>query len=62
MGRLTGKRVWITGASGGIGEKMAYLAAEEGAEIIISARRVEKLTSVKEKNYECWRGVSHRSA
>lgn len=49
MGRLTGKRIWITGASGGIGEKMAYLAAEEGAEVIISARRVEKLTSVKEK-------------
>lgn len=49
MGRLTGKRIWITGASGGIGEKMAYLAAEEGAEIIISARRVDKLTGVKEK-------------
>ncbi|UCZ69513.1 SDR family oxidoreductase [Bacillus pumilus] len=49
MGRLTGKRIWITGASGGIGEKMAYLAAEEGAEIIISARRIEKLTGVKEK-------------
>lgn len=49
MGRLTGKRIWITGASGGIGEKMAYLAAAEGAEIIVSARRIEKLTGVKEK-------------
>ena len=49
MGRLTGKRIWITGASGGIGEKMAYLAAAEGAEIIVSARRIEKLAGVKKR-------------
>ncbi|MDM5298633.1 SDR family oxidoreductase [Bacillus pumilus] len=48
MERLKGKRIWITGASGGIGEKMAYLASAQGAEIIISARRIEKLASVKE--------------
>ncbi|MFS0656314.1 SDR family NAD(P)-dependent oxidoreductase [Bacillus sp. 179-C3.3 HS] len=49
MERLKGKRIWITGASGGIGEKMAYLASAQGAEIIISARRIEKLERVKEK-------------
>ncbi|MFJ5964979.1 MULTISPECIES: SDR family oxidoreductase [unclassified Bacillus (in: firmicutes)] len=49
MGRLKGKRIWMTGASSGIGEKMAYLASEQGAEVIISARRIEKLTDVKEK-------------
>ncbi|MGE6629422.1 SDR family NAD(P)-dependent oxidoreductase [Bacillus sp. NPDC077027] len=48
MSRLTGKRVWITGASGGIGEKMAYIAAKQGAEVIISARRKDRLVDVRD--------------
>lgn len=41
------KTVWITGASSGIGEEMAYAFAKEGASLILSARRKEKLEAVK---------------
>ena len=47
MQRLLGKRVWITGASAGLGEAMAYWAAREGADLILSARREEKLLEVR---------------
>ncbi|MCV6589072.1 MAG: SDR family oxidoreductase [Marinobacterium sp.] len=42
--KLSGKCVWITGASSGIGEATAHVLAAEGAELVISARRTEKLT------------------
>ena len=35
MGRLTDKRIWITGASGGLGERLAYSCAAEGAHVFI---------------------------
>lgn len=38
---------WITGASSGIGEHLAYEYAKSGYIIIISARRVEELERVK---------------
>ena len=41
------KVVWITGASSGIGEAVAYAFAEEGARVIISARRKDELERVK---------------
>jgi dehydrogenase/reductase SDR family protein 7B len=41
------KKVWITGASSGAGEALAYEFNKEGAEIIISARREEELKRVK---------------
>jgi short-subunit dehydrogenase len=41
--RLTGKYIVITGASSGIGEKMAYKVARNGAIPILLARNVEKL-------------------
>lgn len=41
------KVVWITGASSGIGEALAYLFSAQGAKLIISARRVEELKRVK---------------
>ena len=39
----------ITGASSGIGEALAYEAARLGYDVVISARNVDKLTSVKSK-------------
>jgi len=43
---LTGKIVFITGASAGIGEATAYAFANESAKLLLCARRKEKLDSV----------------
>ena len=41
------KVIWITGASSGIGEELAYQYAERGAKLILSARREKELERVK---------------
>ncbi len=46
MTELKDKIIWITGASSGIGEALAYACLEEYATIIISARREEELNRV----------------
>ena len=47
MTQLQGKVVWITGASSGIGEAMAVLAAQRGARLVLSARRAAELERVR---------------
>ena len=37
------KVVWITGASGGIGEEMAVAFAESGSKVVLSARNEQQL-------------------
>ena len=46
MSDLKDKVIWITGASSGIGEAVAYACVAEGAKIIISARRETELKRV----------------
>ncbi|XP_076169124.1 dehydrogenase/reductase SDR family member 7 [Ptiloglossa arizonensis] len=49
---LKGKVVWITGASSGIGEHLAYTLADAGCKLVLSARRKEELERVKAKCLE----------
>jgi short-subunit dehydrogenase len=44
--RWAGRRVWITGASSGIGETLALMMARQGAKVVLSARRVDRLQAV----------------
>jgi len=45
-----GKTVWITGASSGIGEQLAYTCAKRGAKLILSSNQLKELNTVKENS------------
>lgn len=47
MQDLGNKVIWITGASSGIGEALAYAFAEHNTKLVLSARREEELIRVK---------------
>jgi short-subunit dehydrogenase len=47
---LKNKIVWVTGATSGIGEGLVYALAEQGAKLVISARRADELQKVAEQS------------
>jgi short-subunit dehydrogenase len=47
-GKWVGRRVWVTGASSGIGEALARAIVRGGGRVVISARRLDKLQSVRD--------------
>jgi NADP-dependent 3-hydroxy acid dehydrogenase YdfG len=46
MPQLAGRIAWVTGAGSGIGEASALALAEEGAVVVLTGRRAEKLEGV----------------
>ena len=47
MFNLKGRVAVITGASSGLGRQMSKAFAEQGADLVLLARRVEKLEELK---------------
>ena len=56
---LNGKTVLITGASSGIGAAVAIQAAEQQANLILMARRTQKLQQVAEQCQTLTSGTVH---
>ena len=49
MFSLKGKVAVITGASSGLGKQMSYAFAKQGADLVILARRIERLEELKKE-------------
>ncbi len=43
---FAGKRVWVIGASSGIGEACAKALLPQGAKVALSSRRIERLNQI----------------
>lgn len=56
VSRYRGKVIWITGASTGLGEAMAYELASVGAKLVLTARSKNLLHQVKTKCLEISQG------
>lgn len=46
---LSGRNALVTGASSGLGEHFAQVLAEAGADVVVAARRVDRLQTLVEK-------------
>ena len=55
MFNLTGRVAVITGASSGLGRQMSIAFAKQGADVVVMARRVQKLEEVKKQIEEMGR-------
>lgn len=55
---IKGKTIIVTGASSGIGEATAMKLAKEGANVVISARRKDRLEKLKSKINEQGAGIA----
>lgn len=62
MGKLNGKTVFITGASSGIGEACAFAFAQEGARLLLAARRLNLLEEMTAKLKEAGAADVHSFA
>ena len=49
MFSLKGKVAVITGASSGLGKQMSYAFAKQGADLVLLARRIERLEEIKKE-------------
>ena len=49
IAKLKGKVVWITGASSGIGESLAYILASNGVKLALSGTNQNRLEQVKKQ-------------
>ena len=49
MGKLDGKITWVTGAGSGIGEAVAERFGAEGATVVVTGRRQDRLEQVAER-------------
>ena len=49
MFNLKGRVAVITGASSGLGKQMAHAFANQGADLVLLARRIEKLEELKKQ-------------